>query len=65
VHACQHTDADQLVWVAVQSGQRRDVTVIWESVSYLQAAPAAVDTFNCNCVTMMLTTTSLHPDGEL
>ena len=61
--ACQQSDADQLVRMADQYRHRRDVCVMWD-VSCLQATLAAVDMFDCNGVTMTLTTISLPPDDE-
>jgi hypothetical protein len=57
---------DQLVRAAVESSQSRDMCVIWGAcLFHLQAAPAAVDVFDCDGVTTTVTNTSLHPDDEL
>lgn len=64
--ACQHEDAEELVRMAVDSSQRT-MCVSCKTVCLcdLQAAPAAVDMFDCDGVTTTVTTISLHPDDDL
>ena len=65
-YACEHEDVDQLVRMAVESSQcTMCVSCKIVCLCDLQAAPAAVDMFDCDGVTTTVTTISLHPDDDL